>query len=90
MPIAVFEAAVLSQMVAANHWLGESLLWGIGWPLVLLEPIMPTSEDSSSKAANLRLAILIIAPLLEVLAYSLAAYIVLSIFNRWRDKNRSG
>jgi hypothetical protein len=63
----------------------EFFVWLIAWPLAVLKPVTPNSEDPSREAANLRFAILIAVPVLDVLAYSLLTYIVLW----WRD-NRKG
>ncbi len=59
------------------EWFGKGFLWLIAWPLAALKPITPNSEDPSREAANLRLAILIAVPVLDVLAYSLLTYLVL-------------
>jgi hypothetical protein len=67
------------------EWFGKAFLWLIAWPLALLKPITPNSENTSREAANLRLAILISVPVLDVLAYSLLTYLVL-----WWLGKRSG
>jgi hypothetical protein len=58
-------------------WVLEFFVWLIAWPLAVLKPITPNSEDPSKEAANLRLAILIAVPVLDVLAYSLLTYVFL-------------
>ena len=69
------------------EWFGKAFLWLIGWPFVLLKPITPNSEDVSRQAVNLRTAILIAVPVLDVTTYSVLTY----IFLRWREnRNRLG
>ena len=65
------------------EWFGKAFLWLIAWPFAVLKPVTPNSEEASREAANLRLAILIAVPVLDVIAYSLLAYIVL-----WWQDNR--
>lgn len=66
------------------EWVGKAFLSLIAWPFTVLKPITPNSEEASREAANLRLAILIAVPVLDVIAYSLLAYIVLW----WRDNRK--
>lgn len=66
------------------EWVGKAFLWLIAWPLALLKPITPNSEEASRQAANLRLAILIAVPVLDVIAYSLLSYLILW----WRDNRK--
>jgi uncharacterized membrane protein (DUF4010 family) len=66
------------------EWVGKSFLWLIAWPLAVLKPITPNSEITSREAANLRFAILLSVPVLDVLAYSLLTYLVLW----WLGKRR--
>ncbi len=64
-------------------------MWLIAWPTAVLKPLTPNSEDTSREAANLRLAILIAVPLLDVLAYSILTYIVLWCFGKARAANET-
>ena len=66
------------------EWFGKTFLWLIAWPFALLKPLTPNSEEASREAANLRLAILIAVPVLDVMAYSLMTY----IFLWWRDNRK--
>ncbi|HJP93696.1 MAG TPA: hypothetical protein VJ875_17180 [Pyrinomonadaceae bacterium] len=50
----------------------------------MLKPITPNSEEASREAANLRLAILIAVPVLDVIAYAVLTY----IFLWWRDNRK--
>jgi len=81
-PILAFETGSFVRGFASIRWLSDTLFWVAGWPLALLKPITPNSEDTSSQAANLRLANLIAVPLLDVLMYSFLTYIILSVFGR--------
>jgi hypothetical protein len=86
-PILIFGGALLGALVAHLWhitWLGESFLWLIGWPLALLKPLTPSSEDTSSTAAHIRLAVYLATPILDFLAYSLLTYTVLW----WRAKQK--
>ena len=87
-PILAFEGGSFVRGFADVRWLSDILFWVAGWPLALLKPITPNSEDTSSQAANVRLAILIAVPLLDVLMYSFWTYLILSVFSRWRPVGR--
>jgi hypothetical protein len=65
------------------EWFGKAFLWLIAWPFTVLKPITPNSEEASREAANLRLAILIAVPVLDVIAYAVLTYIFL-----WLRGNR--
>ncbi len=88
MPILAFEGGSFVRGFASISWLADILFWVAGWPLALLKPITPNSEDTSRQAAHLRLAILIAVPLLDVLMYSFWTYLILSVFSRWRQVGR--
>ena len=66
------------------EWFGKPFIFLIGWPFAVLKPITPNSEDASTEAVNLRTAILIAVPLIDVLTYSLLTYIALW----WRDSRK--
>ncbi len=67
----------------------DFFVWLIAWPLTVLKPVTPNSEDPSREAANLRFAILIAVPMLDVLAYSLLTYIVLWWLGKRKQLRRS-
>ena len=81
-PILAFEAGSFAREFASLRWLSDSLFWVAGWPLALLKPITPDSEDPSAVASNLRFMILIAAPALDIFAYAALIYVLLWW---WRD-----
>src|SRR5690349_9324494 len=87
-PILAFEGGSLLRGFASIRRLSELLFWVAGWPLALLKPITPNSEDTSSYAANMRLAILLAVPLLDVLVYSFTTYLILWILGQMPESQR--
>ena len=89
-PLLALAGSFLGAVLAYRwhvEWFGKAFLWLIAWPLALLKPITPNSEEASRQASNVRLAILIAVPVLDVVAYSLLAYLILW----WRDiRNQRG
>jgi hypothetical protein len=83
-PILAFEGGSFIREFASTRWLADILFWIAGWPLALLKPVTPNSEDTSSQAAALRLAILVAVPLFDVLVYSFLTYFILSVCRRRR------
>jgi formate/nitrite transporter FocA (FNT family) len=83
-PILAFGGAVLIGESPNLRWLSRAFVWAFGWPLALLKPLMPNSENASHIAALTRLALYLATPVLDVPVYSLLTYILLS----WRAKQR--
>src|SRR2546429_556973 len=69
-PILAFEVGSFARGFASLRGLADVLFWLAGWPLALLKPITPDSEDPSAAARNLRLMILLAAPALDVFGYA--------------------
>jgi len=74
--IGAFLGAALADLWKIE-WVGKAFLWMIGWPLQVLHPVTPNSEDTSVTARNIRMAVLIAVPILDMLAYSVLTYLFL-------------
>jgi hypothetical protein len=83
-PILAFEAGSFVRGFAGLRWLSDILFWVAGWPLALLKPITPDSEDPSAAARNLRFMILLAAPVLDIFGYAALTYVLLWW---WRDND---
>jgi hypothetical protein len=59
-------------------WLAKTLLAMVAWPLVLVGPLMPASDNPNPMAPNIRMALIIVAMVLDIVTYSFLTYLVLT------------
>ena len=65
-------------------WFGELLFTPITWPLTLLGPFFPKSDNPAPYTPMARITLFLLAMLLNILLYSSLTYIVIS----WRARHR--
>ena len=63
-------------------WLANILLAMVAWPLVIVSPLMPSSNSPNPMAPDIRMGLIGVAILLDVLAYSFMTYSVLNRASR--------